>query len=230
MAMSRHRRRFVAQRQLHGFSNDLCTCCHRPFERTRPSASSTAPGPPSRTDFAFVGWNGLDGDCPVSVALTATALREAPPEADAPIGLWFHPHMIDLFPTMAQWWSERGNGQLDIVASLNDGGVAPWTEEGRRGWRESYRSLMARSNGLFQVFNVFYETEDVVQDTLAAPLDWPFVILGYDPGHYRIENEPTRWKLGNTVYCSQAAMRAAPKAPTPFVRSSMRNRLGTPAL
>ncbi|MGI6496712.1 MAG: hypothetical protein ACOX5G_11650 [Kiritimatiellia bacterium] len=201
--------RFVAQQLGYTVSaGDLCNLSVTSSIPSEPARLRRPPAPrahPVEPDFAFVGWNGLDGDCPVGVgAYGYLALREAPPEADAPIGLWFHPHMIDLFPTMAQWWSERGNGQLDIVASLNDGGVAPWTEEGRRGWRESYRSLMARSNGLFQVFNVFYETEDVVQDTLAAPLDWPFVILGYDPGHYRIENEPTRWKLlGNTVYCSQ---------------------------
>lgn len=173
-----------------------------PDKLRRPSPPRAAPVAP---DAAYVSWNGFDGDCPIGVgAFGYLALREAPPDADAPFGIWFHPHMLDLFPTMAEWWSKRGHGQLDIVASMNDGGVAPWTAEGRAGWRESYRSVLARSNGLFQVFNVFYETEDIIQEVLAGPLDWPFAILGYNCEHYLPEEGPTRWKLlGNTVYCNQ---------------------------
>ncbi len=199
-----------------------------PARLRRPPAPKAHPVDP---DTAYVSWNALDGDCPVGVGTYGyLALREAPPDADAPVGLWFHPHMIDLFPTMAQWWSERGNDRLDIVASLNDGGVAPWTEAGRAGWRESYRSLMERSNGLFQVFNVFYETEDVVQETLGGPLDWPFVILGYDPGHYRIVNEPTRWKrLGDTVYCSQGCDARGPTGADAIRTLIEAQPAGTPA-
>ncbi len=199
-----------------------------PAKLRRPSAPCAAPLDP---DAVYVSWNGFDGDCPIGVgAFGFLALREAPPDADAPFGIWFHPHMLDLFPTMAQWWSERGHGQLDIVASLNDGGVAPWTEAGRTGWRESYRSVLQRANGLFQVFNVFYETEDNVQEVLAGPLDWPFVILGYNCEHYLPEEGATRWKLlGNTVYCNQGC-RGGGTAGANAIRAAIAGtHAGTPA-
>ncbi len=189
-------------------AGDLCNLSVTSSIPSAPARICHPPAPralPAEPDAAYVSWNGFDGDNPVGAgAYGYLALREAPAEADAPFGMWFHPHMVDLFPTMAEWWSRRAGANLDVVASMNDGGVAPWTEEGRRGWREAYRSVLERSNGLFQVFNVFYETEENVREAIAGPLGWPFAILGYNSEHYLPEEGPTRWRrLGGTVYCNQ---------------------------
>ncbi len=169
----------------------------------RPPAPAAVEAEP---DAAYVAWNMLDGDCPVGVGVYGyLALREAP--RIVPSGMWFHPHMIDLFPAMAEWWSRRMAGTADVIASMNDGGVAPWTESGRSAWRESYRSVISRSNGLFGAFNVFYENEDTVNEVLSGPLGWRFVILGYNCEHYLHAEGPSRWRqVGGCVYCSQGCM------------------------
>jgi hypothetical protein len=171
-----------------------------PVEGGMVNASATSAFPTNPNDFiparepkvleidpngVYVAFHGNDGDTldwTPDVLPKNLALDPAVPEV--PMGWKVQPYLIDLSPPIHAWFTQQQakHPNIDLVASLNNGGAAHGDEAGRR-WAELYANYLEAGNGSMRAMTYF--GPDIGQvapapphmDRLAPPID--YVQRGY---------------------------------------------------
>lgn len=111
---------------------------------------------------------------------------------EVPIGWSFNPHLIDLFPTLLEYYSENNyNTFYEYVASMNNGG-SPRSEIGAETFKKRYVDYMNKANGMFRTMNYF--NEDIYVEDLTNTINPYLLIKGYQG---TTNGNPTQWgKIG----------------------------------
>lgn len=107
---------------------------------------------------------------------------------EVPIGWSFNPHLIDLFPTLLEFYSENDyNSFYEQVASMNNGG-SPRNEIGAETFKNRYVDYVNKANGMFRTINYF--NEDPYIDDLTKAIDPYLLIKGYQG---QTDGNDTEW-------------------------------------
>ena len=104
-------------------------------------------------------------------------MTTSPHRGEIPIGWSFNPHLIDLFPTLINFYSQNDyNSFYELVSSMNNGG-SPKTEAGALTFKNRYINYMKQSQGIFQTINYFND-DDYIND-LTKAINPYLLIKGY---------------------------------------------------
>lgn len=96
---------------------------------------------------------------------------------EVPIGWSYNPHLIDLFPTLLEFYSENDyNSFYEYVASMNNGG-SPRNEVGAETFKNRYIDYVNKANGMFRTINYF--NDDSYIDDLTKAINPYLLIKGY---------------------------------------------------
>jgi hypothetical protein len=184
-----------------------------------PNCSVTSSIPIDRTDFQpaptpqasaidnnglYISFNAADGDGLSWNFVQYKAMRTAsdPYVNSVPMGYRVCPYLIDLFPTMFEWFTKQYRGNNDIVPSPWDGGF-PSQPEGRAAGTAMHEHYINTCNGAIQIWNTFHDFAHAAPDdyhSYTSSLDMHSVILGYDGAE---GGDVLRWDIRDgRVYCN----------------------------
>ena len=168
-------------------------------------AHFTRPIPPEALEVdpqgIYLAWRSNDGDA-WDVADYFLYEQYVNPVAGVfPVGRTETAYILDLFPSLISWLSSVRNGELEITASLNDGGY-PSTEIGKDAYYGIYKYYLGKSNGVFTSMH-YLGGSNAKHAQVMSDFELPYVYMGYQG-----DSTPTVFELlDNTVYSNQTLER-----------------------
>lgn len=161
---------------------------------TDPSQFRPAPEPkahPIDPKGVYIAWLGPDGD---AIDWLPTVMyknmRNDPAIQHVPLGYRVNPVIMDLFPTLFEWFTKQYPENMELVMIYNDGGM-PGTEAGQLAWGRSIQHYVANSAGAYTSYNLFGSSAqwtELFGNVLKEPSGIQFVPRGYHGG--KGENDP----------------------------------------
>lgn len=103
---------------------------------------------------AYIAYNEADGDALDFTLTMFKHLLRDPAAGQAPLGFRVNPLLIDLFPTLFEWFTKCHPHNTDLVMSMNDAS-SPYTPEGEAFWRARYKYYFEHCNGAMAILNHF---------------------------------------------------------------------------
>ncbi len=165
----------------------------------------TRPIPPQALDIdpsgVYLAWRSNDGDA-WDVADYFIYEQYEDPIADAlPAGRTETAYILDMFPSLISWLSSTRNGEVEITASLNDGGY-PTSEVGKDAYYDIYKYYFSQANGVFTSMH-YLGGSNPKHAQVMSDFQLPYVYMGYQG-----DETPTVYELlDNTVYSNQTLER-----------------------
>lgn len=194
-----------------------------------PNCSVTAAYPTNPSDFnatpegkalplgdkvIYVSGNGPDGDALDFFYYGGfRSLYYDVAAGEVPNGWRINPILIDLFPHMWAWLANTYPDSVDLISSMNDGGM-PQDPVAQQAWADIYLNYRKGGAGSFRCANFLgpYSVHKKMHKLLPK-LDWDLVVMEYQ-GNPGVDSNSIAI-LDDTVYTNQITRRGPNKEVTP---------------